>query len=190
MSTKDLILATAKDMISEVGFHKMTTANLARRADISEGTIYRHFESKEDILQHILDTFDEKYQSLAEQCRRRMDSGSLTLEDLLGSHFTFLDANAADIKIVLGTYSILDPTKRSMSRFIERMRALFEDFLARGVELGTIRDVPLRPTGMIIANMFFGLMRIKLYWPEIDDFSVEAVEFCRRSLLKDLEVRP
>ncbi|MDP2849047.1 MAG: TetR/AcrR family transcriptional regulator [Humidesulfovibrio sp.] len=190
MSTKDLILATAKDMISEVGFHKMTTANLARRADISEGTIYRHFESKEDILQHILDIFDQKYQVLAEQCRARMDKDNLSIEDLLGSHFAFLDANAADIKIVLGTYSILELTKLSMGRFIERMRALFEDFLARGMKNGTIRDVPLDHTGMIIANMFFGLMRIKLYWPEIADFSQEAVEFCRRSLVKDTEEKP
>ncbi|PKN07375.1 MAG: TetR/AcrR family transcriptional regulator [Deltaproteobacteria bacterium HGW-Deltaproteobacteria-8] len=183
MSTKDLILATAKDMISEVGFHKMTTSNLAKRADISEGTIYRHFESKEDILQHILDTFDEKYMTLAETCRVRMDKGTLSLDDLLGSHFSFLDANAADIKIVLGTYSILEITRRSMGRFIERMRTLFEDFLARGAETGTLLEVPLRPTGLILANMFFGLMRIKLYWPEIDDFSMEAVEFCRRSLM-------
>jgi len=190
MSTKDLILATAKDMISEVGFHKMTTANLARRADISEGTIYRHFESKEDILQHILDTFDQKYQALAEQCRTRMDKDNLSLEDLLGSHFAFLDANAADIKIVLGTYSILEITKRSMARFIDRMRSLFEDFLARGINNGTIRDVPLGDTGMIIANMFFGLMRIKLYWPEIADFSREAVEFCRRSLLVETGEKP
>jgi len=182
MSTKDLILSTAKDMISEVGFHKMTTANLAKQADISEGTIYRHFESKEDILQHILDTFDQKYQALSESCRARMDKGTLSLDDLLGSHFTFLDANAADIKIVLGTYSILDITRRSMSRFIERMRTLFEDFLAHGHTDGTLIEVPLRPTGLILANMFFGLMRIKLYWPEIDDFSQEAIEFCRRSL--------
>ncbi|MBU1228592.1 MAG: TetR/AcrR family transcriptional regulator [Proteobacteria bacterium] len=182
MSTKDLILSTAKDMISEVGFHKMTTANLAKRADISEGTIYRHFESKEDILQHILDTFDEKYQALAESCRARMDKGPLSIEDLMGSHFAFLDANAADIKIVLGAYSILDATRRSMARFIERMRALFEDYLVHGHENGILREVPLKPTGLILANMFFGLMRIKLYWPEIDDFSTEAVEFCRRSL--------
>lgn len=190
MSTKDLILATAKDMISEVGFHKMTTANLARRADISEGTIYRHFESKEDILQHILDTFDQKYQTLAEECRARMEKDTLSLDDLLGSHFAFLEANAADIKIVLGTYSILELTKRSMGRFIERMRALFEDFLSRGIRNGTIRDVPLDHTGMIIANMFFGLMRIKLYWPEIADFSREAVEFCRRSLVVEQKETP
>ncbi|MDO9631225.1 MAG: TetR/AcrR family transcriptional regulator [Humidesulfovibrio sp.] len=183
MSTKDLILSTAKDMISEVGFHKMTTANLAKQADISEGTIYRHFESKGDILQHILDAFDEKYQTLSESCRSRMEKGTLSLDDLLGSHFTFLEANAADIKIVLGTYSILDITRNSMARFIERMRSLFEDFLANGKKAGSLIEVPLRPTGLILANMFFGLMRIKLYWPEFDDFSKEAVEFCRRSLM-------
>ncbi|MDR3641284.1 MAG: TetR/AcrR family transcriptional regulator [Humidesulfovibrio sp.] len=189
MSTKDLILLTAKDMISEVGFHKMTTANLARRAEISEGTIYRHFESKEDILQHILELFDQKYQNLAEQCRARMDKGTLTLEDLLGCHFAFLDANAADIKIVLGAYSILELTRRSMARFIERLRGLFEEFLSRGIKNGTLRDVPLADTGMIIANMFFGLMRTKLYWPEIADFSKEAIEFCRRSLVVGPEAR-
>jgi hypothetical protein len=43
---------------------------------------------------------------------------------------------------------------------------------------------------MIIANMFFGLMRIKLYWPEIADFSSEAVEFCRRSLGIAPETKP
>jgi len=183
MSTKDLILSTAKDMISEVGFHKMTTANLARRADISEGTIYRHFESKEDILQHILDNFDQKYQALAEQCRARMDRGAMNLDDMLGCHFVFLDTNTADIKIVLGTYSILDPTKRSMNRLIDRMRALFEDFIGRSIENGTLRDVPLRSTALIIANMFFGLMRLKLYWPDSEDFSADAVGFCRRSLV-------
>ena len=187
MSTKDLILSTAKDMISEVGFHKMTTANLAKRADISEGTIYRHFESKEDILQHILDSFDEKYLALAESCRARMIKGNLSLEEILGSHFTFVDANGADIKIVLGTDSILELTRRSMYRFLTRMRSLFEEFLAHNISLGVVRDVPLAPTGMILSNMFFGLMRIKLYWPEIEDFSAEAVEFTRRSLLKDLE---
>jgi len=187
MSTKDLILSTAKDMISEVGFHKMTTANLAKRADISEGTIYRHFESKEDILQHILDAFDEKYLALAEQCRARMVKGSLSLDELLGSHFGFMDANGADIKIVLGTYSILEITRRSMFRFLSRMRTLFEDFLSHNIAQGVVRDVPLGPTGLILTNMFFGLMRIKLYWPEIEDFSAEAVEFSRRSLLVHLE---
>lgn len=187
MSTKDLILSTAKDMISEVGFHKMTTASLARRADISEGTIYRHFESKEDILQHILDSFDERYLVLADQCRARMAQGTLTLDELLNGHFTFLDANATDIKIVLGTYTILEATRRTMTRFMERTRALFEEYLAHNIKIGVIRDVPLGPTGLILTNMFFGLMRIKLYWPGIDDFSKEAVEFTRRSLLVNQE---
>jgi Transcriptional regulator len=187
MSTKDLILSTAKDMISEVGFHKMTTSNLAKRAEISEGTIYRHFESKEDILQNILDAFDEKYLVMAEQCRARMNRGALTLDELLGNHFTFMDANAADIKIVLGTYSILEITRRSMFTFLTRMRTLFEEFLAMGIKDGVVRDVPLAPSGLILTNMFFGLMRIKLYWPEIEDFSAEAVEFSRRSLLLNLE---
>ena len=93
MSTKDLILSTAKDMISEVGFHKMTTASLARRADISEGTIYRHFESKEDILQHILDHFDERE---AGRVRERVVVGDVGLGEHLAFEFFLRRAEQRD----------------------------------------------------------------------------------------------
>ncbi len=70
------------------------------------------------------------------------EKDTLTLDDLLGSHFAFLEANAADIKIVLGTYSILELTKRSMGRFIERMRSFSRTFSPAASRTGPSATFP------------------------------------------------
>ncbi len=49
-STKDTIINTARSIFARKGFKGTTTAEIARSVGISEGTIYRHFESKEELM--------------------------------------------------------------------------------------------------------------------------------------------
>jgi len=53
LSTKDTLLAAAAELIREVGFDAMTTAAVAKRAGVAEGTIYRHFPSKDALAQAV-----------------------------------------------------------------------------------------------------------------------------------------
>lgn len=185
MTTKELILSTAKDMIAEVGFHRTTTANLAKRANISEGTIYRHFESKEDILLQILQDLEDSYSRFINHCRENTDGGYGTIEKLLANHLVFVRENEADIKIVLSTYGILDAAKKSMAALVYRMEGFFEDCLRKAKTKDVVPgEIPERQTAFILVTLLFGLMRMKLYWPEIEDLSLPAVDFCRRSLVK------
>jgi AcrR family transcriptional regulator len=43
----------AASLMQEVGFDAMTTAMVAKRAGVSEGTIYRHFKSKEALAEAV-----------------------------------------------------------------------------------------------------------------------------------------
>lgn len=183
MHTKDLILQTAKELISEVGFHRTTTAQLAKKAGISEGTIYRHFESKEDILLAILKELEENYKRFISRltaegiCERGV-------QPCLESHFGFVEDNAQDLKIVLATYGILDPSKKSMAGFVNAMTDFFSGCLKSARSAGLINDVAIHENALAITVFLFGLMRIKLWWPDLDSeaFSNEAVQFCRRAL--------
>lgn len=47
--TREKIVAQARTLFAEKGFDGATTAAIARRAGIAEGTIYRHFGSKEEL---------------------------------------------------------------------------------------------------------------------------------------------
>ena len=49
-TTRDRLLEAARDLFTTVGYHATTTPLLAKRAGVAEGTIYRHFPSKQALL--------------------------------------------------------------------------------------------------------------------------------------------
>jgi AcrR family transcriptional regulator len=46
---KDAILAAASQLFARQGYHGTSTREIARLADVSENTIFRHYERKEDL---------------------------------------------------------------------------------------------------------------------------------------------
>jgi AcrR family transcriptional regulator len=48
-SQKENILAAAAQLFAHQGYHGTTTREIARLADVSENTIFRHFDRKEDL---------------------------------------------------------------------------------------------------------------------------------------------
>lgn len=53
-SGKKKVLLAGLKLFSKHGFHATTTAQIAREADVSEGTIYKYFKSKDDLLASLL----------------------------------------------------------------------------------------------------------------------------------------
>lgn len=51
--TRDRLVRAALDLFTSKGYHASTTPQIAARAGIAEGTIYRHFQSKEHLLNEI-----------------------------------------------------------------------------------------------------------------------------------------
>ncbi|MGN1279241.1 MAG: TetR/AcrR family transcriptional regulator, partial [Limosilactobacillus sp.] len=51
---KKKVLTTALKLFSSNGFHATTTAKIAKQAGVSEGTIYKYFSSKNDLLVKLL----------------------------------------------------------------------------------------------------------------------------------------
>lgn len=186
MKTKDRILEVAREMIAEGGYHSTTTALLAAKAGISEGTIYRHFESKEDILVTILDELDERYSEFVSGLRTSRDGRPGTLERVLEAHFKFVAENLHGIKIVLSSFALLPPSRQSMTTVIDRMREYTAQALTRSMELGVVREMDADKTAMVLVALLLGLLELKLFWPETQDVNAEAVQFARQALVKVL----
>ena len=49
-TTRDRLLEAARELFTTIGYHATTTPMLAKRAGVAEGTIYRHFPSKQALL--------------------------------------------------------------------------------------------------------------------------------------------
>lgn len=62
---KQLIMDTALELFAENGFHATSISQIATRAKISKGLTYNYFESKNEILQEIMEQgFNEIYDNL------------------------------------------------------------------------------------------------------------------------------
>lgn len=46
---RDLILAAAREIFGEKGYHTATSEEIAKRAGVGKGTIYQYFDSKQEI---------------------------------------------------------------------------------------------------------------------------------------------
>src|SRR6185437_13870215 len=57
-----LLLATARQMLEELGAHKLTMDGLAERAGLGKGTVYRRFGTRPGIFQALLDDDEVAFQ--------------------------------------------------------------------------------------------------------------------------------
>ena len=66
--TRQLIIETAHRLFSARGFDTVTVAEVARAADVSEGTVFNYFPVKEDLFYGGMEVFEQR---LIEAVRRR-----------------------------------------------------------------------------------------------------------------------
>jgi len=66
--TRQLIFETALRLFTERGFDAVTVADVARAADVSEGTVFNYFGTKEDLFYGQMETFEA---ALLEAVRER-----------------------------------------------------------------------------------------------------------------------
>jgi AcrR family transcriptional regulator len=66
--TRSLIAETARRLFAERGFDAVTVAEVAREADVSEGTVFNYFPTKEDLFYGGMEAFEAE---LVEAVRQR-----------------------------------------------------------------------------------------------------------------------
>jgi AcrR family transcriptional regulator len=58
--TRELIAETARGLFVERGFERVTVAEIARAAEVSEQTVFNYFPTKEDLVYWRLETFEDE----------------------------------------------------------------------------------------------------------------------------------
>ena len=122
---KEQIIQSALSVFIEKGYAKTTTAEIARAAGISEVTLFRHFNSKQEIflagIEPILfDTLSNDIPNI---------QGIITLDQLssiLFNRIKFLSDHSGIVKLILNEHL----TNTSDINIIERMALTFSKLLS------------------------------------------------------------
>jgi len=127
----------ALELFTTQGYHSSTTPQIAQSARVAEGTIYRHFESKEHLLNEIYRAAVRLLISLAKEapaaatCQERLQYVATAWRDLAGR-------DAALIKLVFLTRlgSLLDAKSRDAR---VELRDEVAKVIAAGKSVGEVR---------------------------------------------------
>lgn len=147
----DSILDAARDAFAETGFENTSVAQIARRAGISDGLLYRYFRNKRDLLNEVLRRFYERtMQDLEAIAARDMAFGE-QLQELICRHLqTFVDdvdlCRLFFAEVRTQTDYSVSPIRALNQRYTSIVTGLVEKAIARGeiragIDTRLVRDL-------------------------------------------------
>ncbi len=187
MSKKDDILQAATRLLAAKGYKEASMAELAKATGVAQGTIFYHFNNKEELFLSILEKFKEDI--IAEFTgylrEHHFKPGLQMVEDVI-SFYLYMVGKMEDRFLLLHRHDAyelarINPTCHDhLEAIYDCLIDIFEQAIIRGQRTGFIRQVPARRMAMVIFTMVDGLVRFNTY--NIYDAGVlydEVVHSCR-----------
>ncbi len=185
-SSKDLILENSKQLFAENGFKGTTIAQIAKTSNVTDAAIYRHYTSKQQIFDGIVETFLTDYRTLLDQIKERQKSGYCLIENLILDLCDFIDRRTLEFKVILNTYTTIATAGAAMDDVFTYLVRTVEACLLRGMRDGTVReDLAVPETADVIATLLLGINRRRLFdahTAATDRLAQTTVAFCQRSI--------
>ena len=132
------ILQTVATMLEQPGAERVTTASLAAKIGVSEAALYRHFASKAQMFEGLIDFVDQSVIGLIRQVTDREPPGPQQAARIVALLFQFAEKNPGMSRVMIGDALVLEH-----ERLQERINLLFDKIEAqlrqslKGIESAT-----------------------------------------------------
>jgi TetR/AcrR family transcriptional regulator len=115
------ILQTLASMLEDPKGEKVTTAALAARLDVSEAALYRHFASKAQMFEGLIEFIETTVFGLINEISSKETSGTKQARSMVTMLLEFAQTNKGMTRVLIG-----DALVNEHERLQERMNQLFE----------------------------------------------------------------
>jgi TetR/AcrR family transcriptional regulator len=120
------ILQTLAAMLEQPGAERVTTAGLAAKIGVSEAALYRHFASKAQMFEGLIDFVDQSTMGLIRQVTDREPPGPQQAGRIVVLLFQFAEKNPGMSRVMIGDALVLEH-----ERLQERINLLFDKIEAQ-----------------------------------------------------------
>lgn len=151
-STKERILDAALEVFSQKGFHSATTDEIAERAGVGKGTLYRHFETKEKLFEELVRLRLDELERRAGALIDGHDDVLTMISKYIQVYFEFFDRNQRLYRLIVQEQ--LDLGENSSYNYFRRViRALpnLKRKVYEGSQQGILKDIDFQ-------TVFYGAM--------------------------------
>ncbi|CAD5372551.1 Nucleoid occlusion factor SlmA [Rubrivivax sp. A210] len=119
------ILQTLAGMLQEPGAERITTAALAARLAVSEAALYRHFASKAQMFEGLIDFIETSVFTLVNQIAEREPDGSVQARRIATVLLQFGEKNPGMARVMVGDALVFEHERLGarMNQFFDRVES-------------------------------------------------------------------
>jgi TetR/AcrR family transcriptional regulator len=130
------ILETLAAMLEEPGAERVTTAALAARIQVSEAALYRHFASKAQMFEGLIDFIEQSVFSLVNQIVERDVDGRAQAHRILTVLLQFGEKNPGMTRVMVGDALVFENDRllARMNQFFDRVESQLRQALRLAAE--------------------------------------------------------
>ena len=138
---REELLAIAASLFAERGFKNTTVRDIADAAGILSGSLYHHFDSKEAMVDELLDTFQTELWKRYDEIEASDLSPRAKLEAVVRTSFDAIDHHHSEVAIFQNDAAYLTTFERFayLGERNNKFRTLWTGLLEAGVAAGELR---------------------------------------------------
>lgn len=128
---KNQILQTLAQMLEGPTAEKITTAALAKRLDVSEAALYRHFSGKAQMFEGLIEFIEQTLFALINKITTEEKSGLRQAESIIGVLLGFAQKNRGMTRVLIGDALVNENEKLQLriNQLHERLEATLRQSL-------------------------------------------------------------
>lgn len=177
------ILRASVKLFAEKGFHASSTSEIAKEAGVAEGTIFRHYKSKKDILLAVVAPVLVKFAApfilkdvreiFKEQAQKPF--GEIVTE-LYRNRLNLVIANEKHIRILLQEAFFHDEIREALiSTVFEDAKVMAQKLIEAKVDAGELRPLPSQAVFRAVLSAMIGLVLFRQVLDK-DDYAAYSDE--------------
>ena len=132
------ILQALATMLEQPGAERITTASLAARLEVSEAALYRHFASKAQMYEGLIDFIEQTVFTLANQIGERVsDPDTQQARAVVAMLMQFAEKNPGLSRVMVGDALVFENERlqQRMNQFFDKIESALKHSLRQGIEI-------------------------------------------------------
>jgi TetR/AcrR family transcriptional regulator len=152
------ILQTLAAMLENPKGEKITTAALAARVDVSEAALYRHFASKAQMFEGLIDFIETTVFGLINQISTQQENGLAQAQAITVMLLNFAERNPGMTRVMIGDALVNEDERLQarMNQFVERIELALKQALRIAVTQNQLKEEEVAARANLITSMVVG----------------------------------
>ncbi len=125
------ILQALATMLEQPGAERITTAALAARLEVSEAALYRHFASKAQMFEGLIEFIEQSVFTLVNQIGEREPAGGAQAGKVVAMLMHFAEKNPGMTRVMVGDALVFENERlqQRMNQFFDKIEATLKQSL-------------------------------------------------------------